>query len=164
MTLDEVVEKISSYGIDLVELTGGEPLAQPAAFPLMDQLLKKGFKVLVETGGSEPIAAVPKGVHVIMDIKCPDSLMDSKNLPDNLNHLKESDEIKFVVASRKDFDWAVQHAHENSLWKRCLVNFSPAWGLVNPKDLSDWMVHGKIEGRLNLQIHKYIWSPKAKGV
>ena len=164
MSLSELSEKISGFQVPLVEFTGGEPLAQEPVKTLMQDLLNKGHKVMVETGGSESLEGVPREVHVIMDLKCPDSGMSHKNRYENLDLLKQTDEIKFVIASQKDFDWALKTLETYDLVNRFEILFSPAWGLVSPKDLVDWILKSKKRIRLNLQQHKYIWSPRAKGV
>jgi 7-carboxy-7-deazaguanine synthase len=127
-------------------------------------LAGSGYKALLETSGSEPIDAVPKDVHIIMDLKCPDSKMSEHNLWKNLDDLKPSDEIKFVVASKNDFDWANQVCLEKNLYENHSVLFSPAWGLTKEKDLCDWMLEASCTARLNLQQHKFIWGPRKKGV
>lgn len=164
LSIEEVVAAVDSHGLKYVEVTGGEPLAQAGAVPLMADLVRRGYRVMIETGGSESIAAVPKEVHVIMDLKCPGSGMESKNLWSNLDFLKPADDVKFVVASRADFDWALDVISRHRLDERCNVLFSCAFGLVAPKDLADWMVASKAPGRMQLQMHKYIWHPRAKGV
>jgi 7-carboxy-7-deazaguanine synthase len=148
-----------------VELTGGEPLAQAGAIPLMSKLIADGYEVLLETGGSESIADVPADVHIIMDLKCPGSNMSERNHWPNLDHLKPTDEIKFVVASREDFEWSVSIIDEYKLTQRFQVLLSPAFGLVKPKDLVDWILQQPLpDVRLNLQLHKFIWHPRTKGV
>lgn len=164
MSQDDVIAKSKEIGLTLVELTGGEPLAQKACIPLADRLIKEGFKVLIETSGSEDISALHKEVHIIMDLKAPGSNMDAKNLWSNLTHLKPTDEVKMVLSHREDFDWAVGIIKEHKLAERCNVLLSCAFGLLQPKDLAEWMVAEKTPARLNLQQHKYIWHPRAKGV
>jgi 7-carboxy-7-deazaguanine synthase len=121
--------------------------------------------VLIETGGSEDVSTLPAGVHVILDVKCPDSKMSYRNLKSNYQHLEFGrDELKFVIASRSDFDWAVQFIDEQQLATKAKILLSPAWGLVKPEDLVSWLLESSRPYRLNLQIHKYIWHPRAKGV
>ncbi len=162
--IDDIIEELSAFKVPLVELTGGEPLAQKNAILLIEQLIAKGFKVLIETSGSEDIAPVPKEAIIIMDIKCPGSGMHERTLWSNLGLLKPVDEIKFVVASREDFDWALNCIREHNLEGKNTLLFSPAWGLVKPQDLVIWLLDSGIQARLNLQLHKYIWSPNKKGV
>jgi 7-carboxy-7-deazaguanine synthase len=164
MSLAEILAKVKDLGLPLVELTGGEPLAQKNCAPLAKKLIDAGYKVLIETGGSEDVSPLDQGVHIIMDIKCPGSQMHEKNLWENLKHLKPTDEIKLVIADRNDFDWALSKIKEHDLTARFKVLLSPAFGLLQPKDLAEWIVQEKLNARLNLQQHKYIWHPRAKGV
>ncbi len=166
MTGQSILDEVDKLGVPLVELTGGEPLAQPQAPVLMQALIDKGYRVLIETSGSEDLSKVPSPVHVIMDLKCPGSGMEEKNLWSNLNLLKTTDEIKFVLAGRSDFDWAVDVIGREKLAERFSILLSCAWGLLSPKDLAQWMVAEPAlkTCRLQLQQHKYIWGPRAKGV
>lgn len=164
MAIDRIVSDVLSHNIKVVELTGGEPLAQKATPVLMQKLIDAGRTVLIETGGSEDISVLPAQSHVIMDIKCPGSKMHDRNLWDNIPHLKKSDEVKFVVADAADFSWALGIIREFRLDERCAILFSPAFGLMNPKDLAQLVVESGLNVRMQLQIHKYIWSPRAKGV
>jgi 7-carboxy-7-deazaguanine synthase len=163
MSFDEVLADVARQKIQLVELTGGEPLAQKGCTTLAHQLVEAGYKVLIETGGSEDVAPLDSRVHIIMDIKCPGSGMHERNLWSNLDALKPSDEIKFVLADRADYDWALDIIKNRNL-ERFKLLFSPAFGLLQPKTLAEWMVTDKVQARLNLQQHKYIWHPRAKGV
>lgn len=163
MSLEAVLEMVASHKISLVELTGGEPLAQKSSVSLARLLGDRGYKVLIETGGSEDISPLDPRVHIIMDIKCPGSGMQDRNLWSNIDALKASDEIKFVLADRQDYDWALAVIKEKKL-ERFNLLFSPAFGLLQPKLLAEWMVQDTVKARLNLQQHKYIWHPRAKGV
>jgi 7-carboxy-7-deazaguanine synthase len=163
MSFDEVLADVARQKIQLVELTGGEPLAQKGCTTLAHQLVEAGYKVLIETGGSEDVAPLDSRVHIIMDIKCPGSGMHERNLWSNLDALKPSDEIKFVLADRADYDWALDIIKNRNL-ERFKLLFSAAFGLLQPKTLAEWMVTDKVQARLNLQQHKYIWHPRAKGV
>jgi 7-carboxy-7-deazaguanine synthase len=163
MTFDEVLADVARQKIQLVELTGGEPLAQKGCITLAHQLVEAGYKVLIETGGSEDVAPLDSRVHIIMDIKCPGSGMHERNLWSNLDTLKPTDEIKFVLTDRADYDWALDIIKNRNL-ERFKLLFSPAFGLLQPKTLAEWMVTDKVQARLNLQQHKYIWHPRAKGV
>jgi 7-carboxy-7-deazaguanine synthase len=162
--LSEIIEGVQSYKTNLVELTGGEPLAQPASYELIRLLCDKGFKVLIETSGAEPIEAVDRRAHVIMDIKCPGSKMEDRNRYENILALKKTDEIKFVIADRADYEWARNFIRDRELDKVCHLLLSPAFGLVAPKDLVDWLLEDHLPVRLNMQLHKYIWHPRKKGV
>jgi 7-carboxy-7-deazaguanine synthase len=164
MSITEIIKQVKSHEVELVELTGGEPLAQESSFPLLKAMCEQGLSVLLETSGSESVQRVPQEVHIIMDIKCPDSKMSDRNFYENFEFLKPTDEIKFVVASREDFDWAVELSAKHHLESRFSLLFSPAWGLVKPDQLVEWLLESKCHARLNLQQHKYIWSPRAKGV
>ena len=164
MSFKEIMDEVDSLKVPCLEFTGGEPLAQPASQLLMELFVKQGKKVLLETSGSISIDKVPKGVHIILDLKCPDSKMSHKNNFDNLDLLKATDEIKFVISGREDYLWAKNLVLEKKLSEKHQVLFSPVWGELDPKILIDWFLEDHLNVRLNLQIHKYIWDPKAKGV
>lgn len=163
-SISEIIEEVSKLGPKLVELTGGEPLAQEKCADLCHELVDAGFRTMIETSGSYDISVLPKETHIVMDLKCPDSGMADKNLMTNLEHLKKSDDLKFVVASYEDFLWADALVRKENLDQRVNVLLSPAFGLVKPDELVAWMLETKISARLNLQIHKYIWNPRKKGV
>jgi len=160
----EVVEEAHAYGIHTIEITGGEPLLQKTAIPLMEKLLGLGHEVLLETSGSLPIDPVPDDVHIIMDLKCPDSGEEDANLWSNVDALQANDEVKFVIASRKDYEWARKVTGDRSLAERCEVLFSPVWGAVEPASLVAWIVEDRLPVRFQLQVHKVIWPPDARGV
>ena len=164
LSIPEVIQQLQESNCKLVEITGGEPLAQEHTPELIKQLKQKGFEVLIETSGSEDISLVVDNCHVIMDIKCPDSKMSSHNRLENLEHLKKSDEIKFVIASEDDYQWAIDFVKEHSLDQNHQVLFSPAWGLYKPQNLAEQVANSGKNIRLNLQTHKYIWSPRTRGV
>ena len=163
-SLSIILDEVKKKNCNLVELTGGEPLAQKQSLDLMDQLIKNNYKVLLETSGSISLKEVPEKVHIIMDLKCPDSRMDQHNNWNNLKFLKPSDEIKFVIASRSDFEWALTKIKEFQLTRNFQILFSPAWGLLKPDLLVEWILDCEVQARLNLQQHKYIWNPRKKGV
>lgn len=163
-SIAEIMEQVAAFGLPLVEVTGGEPLAQENCIELLKELEKAGYTVLLETSGSISIAAVPESVHIILDIKCPGSTMEQHNRWENIELLKSKDEVKFVIADRRDFDWANEIIEKYQLNKRCTVLLSPAWGLLEPKKLVEWIQEKNLVCRLNLQQHKYIWGPRAKGV
>jgi len=163
-SVDDVFAEILSHNIQVVELTGGEPLAQEYTPHLMQRLIDAGKTVLIETGGSEDISKLPRKSHIIMDIKCPGSNMHERNRWSNIEFLKKADEVKFVIADQADFAWAISAIREFQLEQRCQILMSPAFGLMNPKDLAQLVVDTKMNIRMQLQIHKYIWNPKAKGV
>ncbi len=164
MSIAEILAEVNRHGLSLVEVTGGEPLAQPAAKDLIDALVAEGFKVLLETSGSESVKGLSPELHIIMDLKCPGSGMEDNNLWENLDHLKASDEVKLVIKDEKDFQWAREKLAIHKLSERFSVLFSPAFGHLEPKKLVEWMLEHRLDVRLNLQQHKFIWSPRTKGV
>lgn len=165
LAVTEIVRKCRQFGGQLVEITGGEPLVQPACADLARALLHAGFTVLIETSGSLPIDALPPAVIKIMDLKCPDSGECGKNHWPNLAALSPRDEVKFVIASRRDYEWARDRTRENNLTARCnAVLFSPVFGQVAPVDLARWILDDRLDVRLQLQLHKFIWPPEERGV
>lgn len=161
---DDVLCEALAFDCPLIEITGGEPLLQPEVFPLMTALADAGRTVLLETSGAEDIAAVDQRVHIIMDLKCPDSGESAANCWANLDRLKPSDEIKFVLASRRDFDWAVDIIRTHRLDQRFTVLLSAVFDAVSPRELAGWLLDSGLNVRLHLQLHKYIWEPNARGV
>jgi 7-carboxy-7-deazaguanine synthase len=165
MTADDVFSKAMSFDCPLVELTGGEPLLQAhAVLPLMAKLCDHGKKVLLETSGGRDISKVDQRVHIIMDLKCPDSGEVEYNYWPNLDHLKPSDEIKFVVNSKNDWQWAESTIRKHDLAKRFHVLVSGTFGTIQSRDLVDLVLASNLNIRYQLQMHKYIWDPNAKGV
>src|SRR6478735_3892884 len=165
MSVDEVVADVEARDCQTVEVTGGEPLLQADVYPLMQRLLDAGKSVLIETGGHRSIAKVPAGVIRIVDIKCPGSLEAEKNDWSNLEHLTRRDEVKFVIADRQDYDYARDIVTREQLPSRVnAVLFSPVHGELDPKLLSEWVIADRLDVRVQLQMHKYIWSPSTRGV
>jgi 7-carboxy-7-deazaguanine synthase len=164
LSLDEVVARALALGDLLVEITGGEPLLQPEVFPLMTRLADAGRTVLLETSGALDITPVDPRVHIILDLKTPGSGEVEANLWSNLGRLKPIDEVKFVFCDRADFDWAVAQVRAHQLTDRCPVHFGVAYGLVNPTDLAAWILESRLPVRLQLQQHKILWDPAARGV
>ena len=163
--MDKVISEISNNGHKHVCVTGGEPLLQNNVHPLMKHLCDMDFTVSIETGGSLTIASIDPRVIVILDIKCPGSGMSHKNLWDNLSHLKAIDEVKFVIKDKDDYSYAVNVSKKYHLFERHKqVLFSPVFESLCPKELVSWILEDKLPVRLNLQTHKYIWSPETKGV
>lgn len=158
IAIDTVLTKVASFGCQQVCVTGGEPLAQPGCIRLMQELCDAGYKVSLETSGARDISGVDKRVMVVMDLKTPDSGEAEKNLLSNLDHLKPSDQIKFVLCSRKDYDWAKQIMTEHSLTDRAQILFSPSWNELNPTQLADWIVQDRLTVRFQLQLHKILWN------
>jgi 7-carboxy-7-deazaguanine synthase len=163
-SVDDVVEEACAFGIDVVEVTGGEPLVHKAAIPLMERLLARGKTVLLETSGSRDIGPVPTGVHVILDFKPPDSGEERANLWSNVEKLRAKDEVKFVLASRGDYEWARDVLRTHHLAARCTVLFSPVFGKVEPRDLVEWILADRLPVRFQLQMHKVVWPPEQRGV
>lgn len=164
MSLDEIMEKVNSYNCKLVEITGGEPLVQEETPELARRLLESGFDVLIETSGSLDIGALPEDCIRIVDFKTPSCGMAGKNHWENVSKLKESDEVKFVVRTRADYDWAKEKITEHDLLNICPVSVSPVFGELENETLASWILADKLPLRLNLQIHKYIWAPETRGV
>ena len=165
MALGEIVEKVRSFGCPLVEVTGGEPLLQPNCVPLLHMLCEAGFTVLLETSGAHDIAAVDPRVHRIMDLKTPSSGEEGRNLYANIAHLTPRDELKFVVGSREDYEWAREKIRGHDLAAKVnAVLLSPVFGKIAPSDMVSWMLEDKLPARFQLQMHKFIWEPRARGV
>ena len=163
-TVDEIVEEVEKFGCRLVEITGGEPLVQEECLPLMKKLCNEGFEVLLETGGSLPTKKVDKRVKIIMDLKCPSSGMLKKNLYENINSLKKTDELKFVIGNREDYDWSKKIISKYDLIGKRSILFSVVYGELEPVTLVNWILEDKLDVRFQLQMHKYIWHPETKGV
>jgi len=161
-SIDEVVDEAMGYGIPVIEVTGGEPLAQRQCQTLLERLLARGATVLLETSGSLDISSVPKPVHVIMDLKPPDSGECDSNLMANLDHLQPHHEVKFVLASRRDYEWARDLVGSRN-WP-CEVLFSPVWDLVDPRLLVEWILEDGLDVRFQLQLHKVVWPVDSRGV
>ena len=165
MSVDEVVAEVEARGCPVVEITGGEPLLQPDVYPLMQRLLDAGKTVLIETGGHRSIAQVPSGVVRIVDVKCPGSGESEKNDWSNLTHLTATDEVKFVIADRADYEFSRDIVRRENLdSKVAAVLFSPVHGELDPKQLAEWVIADRVPVRVQLQVHKYIWSPETRGV
>jgi 7-carboxy-7-deazaguanine synthase len=170
MTLAEIVTRVREMGTPLVEVTGGEPLAHPNAFPLVTMLLDEGFTVLVETSGAFDVASLDRRAHKIMDLKCPGSGESRRNLWSNLQHLGAGDEVKFVVKDRADYEWTRDVITGRGLDARMAdgslgaLLVSPVWGAVDLEELAGWILVDKLPVRFQMQLHKLIWGPTRKGV
>jgi 7-carboxy-7-deazaguanine synthase len=164
MGLDEVMEKVRAFGCPLVEVTGGEPLLQPGCLPLLSALADAGYEVLLETGGGLDIAPVDRRVRRILDIKCPASGESVNNRWENLADLRATDEIKFVVADRADYDWAKGVIAERGLAGVCPLHLSPVWESCPPAELAAWILADRLPVRLTLQQHKILWGKDTRGV
>ncbi len=163
-SLDSVLEEVSRQGCRLVEITGGEPLAQPDAHALITALADRGCTVLIETSGAIDIAPVDPRATLIMDLKCPGSGMADRNLWANIPKLKPTDEVKFVIKDREDYEWAAAKVREHALADRHTVLFSPVFGELDPRTLAEWVLADRLPVRCQLQLHKYIWDPAMRGV
>ncbi len=164
LSINEIITEVKKYNCNLVEVTGGEPLVQEECLELMKRFCDEGFEVLIETGGSLPIKVVDNRVKIIMDLKCPSSKMMKKNLYDNINYLKMTDEIKFVIGTREDYEWAKEAIDKYDLTNKCEILFSVVFGELEPITLVNWVLEDKLKVRFQLQMHKFIWSPETKGV
>ena len=179
MSLEEVMAEVKKLApVKLVEITGGEPLLQERELiPLMERLLAESYEILLETSGERPLASVPRQVHKIVDVKCPASGEGGSFRPENLGALTLDDEVKFVIASREDYEFARDFVREHRLESQVKdVLFSPAFRkdptlerdtrncLLDPKELVEWILADGLNVRLGLQVHKFIWEPMTKGV
>jgi 7-carboxy-7-deazaguanine synthase len=165
-SIDTIMDQVRAFGCNLVEVTGGEPLAQKEAFRLIERLCDEGYEVLIETGGYVSTAGLDARAKVILDIKCPASGEEPRNDWSNLERLRrDKDEVKFVIADEADWIYATNLIKEQALESRTkAVLISPAWGLVDLQQLADWIASSGLNVRMQLQLHKYIWGPDVKGV
>lgn len=164
MPIEDLLAKIRSFGCGLVEVTGGEPLAQPDVFPFVGRLCEAGYRVLVETSGAVDIEPVDRRASVILDVKCPGSGMTERMHWPNLKKLTGKDEAKFVLADRRDYDWSRRIIDEYDLDRRCTVLMSPVFGTLEPRQLAEWVLADRLPVRFQLQLHKFIWAPDMRGV
>jgi 7-carboxy-7-deazaguanine synthase len=165
MSVDEVLQRVDGYGCDVVEITGGEPLLQKEVYPLMQRLLEQGRTVMLETGGHLSADSVPEGVIRVIDVKCPGSGESEKNHWANLDRLRPTDEVKFVIRDRIDYEYARAVVLTRTLVGRCTaVLFSPVHGVLDPKQLAAWVLEDRLAVRVQLQMHKYIWDAATRGV
>ncbi len=164
MSRPALLAKVLAFDCPLVELTGGEPLLQPDTLPLLAELCDAGKTVLIETSGAHDISGIDPRVRVIMDVKCPDSGECDRNRWANLPHLKATDEVKFVIASRRDWDWAEAVIRREGLAERCEVLVSAVFDAIPLAELAELVLTSGLNVRMQLQLHKYVWHPKARGV
>jgi 7-carboxy-7-deazaguanine synthase len=163
--VEDVVQDVAAFGCPLVEITGGEPLLQEDVYPLMAALLERRMTVLLETGGHISLERVPDGVVKIVDVKCPGSGESARNHWPNLDRVGPTDEVKFVIRDRTDYEFARNVIERHRLGDRCgAVLFSPVHGVLAPPDLAAWILADRLPVRLQLQVHKYIWGAHARGV
>lgn len=156
--IDAIVDEISGYQTRKVCVTGGEPLAQPNCHKLLEALCDADFDVSLETSGAIDISSVEPRVTVVMDIKTPGSGEVGRNLWSNLESLKSQDQLKFVICDRADYDWSRRQLLERELSDKCAVLFSPSYGQMNPTELAEWILADRLQVRLQLQLHKYLWG------
>ncbi len=164
LSIEEILDSIRKFGCRLVEVTGGEPLAQAEAIPLLTRLVEEGYEVLLETGGSLPIEEVPAGVKRIVDVKCPGSGESGRNRWENLDRLRPGDELKFVIAGREDYEWARARVMERGLAERAPVLFSAVHGRLDPGVLARWILEDRLPVRVQVQMHKILWPGVERGV
>jgi len=163
--LQEIFDEVLAFDCSQVEITGGEPLLQRNVLPLMAALCDAGKTVLIETSGAHDISKVDPRVHRIMDLKTPSSGECARNLFSNIGHLNQNDEVKFVLGSREDYDWTREQIRAHALDTRVrAVLLSPIFGKIEPRDIVEWMLADKVPARFQLQMHKFIWEPRARGV
>jgi 7-carboxy-7-deazaguanine synthase len=165
MSVQQVIDEVEKYNCKLIEITGGEPLLQmEECLDLMNKLCDLGYEVMIETGGSLSIKEIDPRVKIIMDLKCPSSGMEKKNFYDNFQYLKQTDELKFVIGEREDYEWTKGILKKYNLFGKCEILFSVVFGELEPVDLVNWILEDKLDARFQLQMHKYIWHPETKGV
>lgn len=160
LEIADILAKVATYGTKYVTVTGGEPLAQKDCHVLLKDLCDAGYSVSLETGGAIDISLVDKRVSVILDVKTPGSGEVKNNLWGNLAHLKKSDEVKFVLCSRTDYDWAKEILASHEIADKCHVLFSPVYSQVSPTELAEWVLADKLPVRMQLQLHKILWGEK----
>ena len=163
-SIDDILDTVRSYGCRLVEVTGGEPLAQPDSSLLLRRLCQEGFTVLLETSGAVDTTIVDPSVRIILDVKCPGSGMTERMHWPNVERLRPQDEAKFVIQDRRDYEWAKSILDRFRLTERCAVLFSPVFGVLDPRQLAEWLLADRLPIRLQLQLHKHIWAPDMRGV
>jgi 7-carboxy-7-deazaguanine synthase len=164
LSTQEILARVAKLGTRLVEVTGGEPLAQKGTPALVRALLDAGYEVLIETGGHHDISVLDPRAHAIVDVKTPGSQMAQHNDLANLDRLRAGDEVKFVLCDRADYDFAKRVVREHGLEGRVPVHFSPVHPGLDPRDLAAWILEDGLRVRLNLQLHKYVWGADAKSV
>ena len=162
--IDKIISKVNNLKTKLVEVTGGEPLVQEGCIDLLKKLIANNNNVLIETGGALSIKKIPKEVIIILDLKCPSSNMSDKNLWENIPLLKTNDQIKFVIGNREDYEWTKNIIKKYDLNKKHEVLLSPVFNKIESKEIVNWIIEDNLKVRFQMQIHKYIWDEKTKGV
>lgn len=163
-SIDTIVENVRAYDCRLVEVTGGEPLAQPECAALLARLCDEGFTVLLETSGAIETAPLDPRVSIILDVKCPGSGMADRMHWPNIERLRPQDEAKFVIKDRADYEWAKATVAQQGIDCRCTVLFSPVFGALDPRQLAEWVLADRLPVRYQVQLHKLIWTPDMRGV
>jgi len=161
MELENILAEVEQYSAKYVTVTGGEPLAQPESLELLTALCDKGYKVSLETGGAIDISAVDKRVYTVLDIKTPASNEEQNNKYTNLEFIKASDCLKFVICNEDDYWWSKQQLEDRQLAQKCEVFFSPSSDELSPTDLADWIIRDQLPVRLQIQLHKVLWANEA---
>jgi 7-carboxy-7-deazaguanine synthase len=165
MTGDEIIKEVEVFQCRFIEFTGGEPLEQPEIKSLMTYFCDNGYKVAIETSGYIDVSDLDKRVIKILDVKCPGSKMDKKNRYENMNFLEKHDEVKFVITDKTDYDFAKSITEKYDLTIRTsAVLFAPVFGNIDYKEFAEWILQDKLNVRMQLQLHKYIWEPNKRGV
>lgn len=157
-----ILDEVARFQAHHVCVTGGEPLAQPNCRPLLTALCDTGYSVSLETSGAIDIAGIDSRVSVVMDLKTPSSGEEGRNLPENVGLLKAGDQVKFVIVDRGDYEWSARVTAEHGLAARCTVLFSPAWGMLEPRRLAEWILEDRLPVVFQVQLHKYLWG-EARG-
>jgi 7-carboxy-7-deazaguanine synthase len=156
--IDDILVQVAAHGARHVCVTGGEPLAQKRCLILLRRLCDAGYEVSLETSGALDVAAVDPRVRKVMDLKAPDSGESARNLWANLDLLLPHDQVKIVIASRGDYEWARDTVAAHALTSRCMVLFSPVHGAVQPRELAEWIIDDRLDVRFQLQLHKLLWN------
>lgn len=163
-SINEILDEIQKYNCKLVEITGGEPLVQSEVHQLIDLLIENNYSVMMETNGSCDISQVNKEVKIIMDLKCPMSGMFDKNNYSNINYLKSTDEVKFVISNKEDYNWVKFVIKENDLGNKCIILLSCNSSILAKDELASWILEDSLNVRFHIQLHKIIWNPETRGV
>lgn len=161
---NEILNEVTLIGTNLVTITGGEPLLQEGTFHLVERLIGEGHKVLIETNGTLSIKDIDSRAIIVIDVKTPGSGMSEDMDVSNFDYIKLSDEVKFVITDRTDYEWSKDIIRKYNLKSRCQILFSPAFGMLAPELLIKWMIEDRLDVRLNLQMHKYIYGGERRGV
>jgi len=160
LSIEDIIEGVKQYDTPYITVTGGEPLAQKESLKLMTELSDLGYIVSIETGNAIDISSIDERVHVVLDIKTPDSGEESNNCYENLDFIQNKDQLKFVITSRDDYDWAKNMVLDKQLNQKCEVLFSPVANVLSPADLAQWILQDQLPVRFQTQLHKQLWGDK----